>query len=199
MTFDRAVGKQVLLDLTNMLNNMGVPHFIIQGTALGAYRDRDFTPTEADVDIGILIEHLVPNVVELWNKLDAYCTKVRAFKQPFSQVRTLCGDMYGIHFDIVGVMKWNNERFVSSPRIPTVLEPYSIVHPAELLENTETIEMFGQEFQVPSPIETYLEREYGSTWRTPRKDHVSKTRIYNYCKDRNIPKDLLDEYSVLKS
>jgi len=51
-------GKKLLLEFANWLDEFEIPFFLIQGTALGAYRDKEFTPTEQDIDLGYLVEDL---------------------------------------------------------------------------------------------------------------------------------------------
>ena len=53
-------GRRLLLETADILDELGIRFFLIQGTALGAYRDHGFTPTEADIDFGVLVEHLYP-------------------------------------------------------------------------------------------------------------------------------------------
>jgi len=36
-----------------------------------------------------------------------------------------------------------------------------------------------------------LEREYGKDWRTPREDHISRTRIYDFVSQNRMPADYL--------
>ena len=72
------------------------------------------------------------------------------------------------------------------------LEPYSIVHPAPLIENTETVQLFGRVYRVPAPIQSYLRFEYGRNWNKPKDDHVSRTRIYDFREKEGIPEDWLE-------
>lgn len=60
------------------------------------------------------------------------------------------------------------------------MKPYAIVHGSSMLENYCTIELFGRKFNIPLEIETYLSLEYGNGWKTPKEDHISRTRIYNF-------------------
>ena len=49
-------GRERLLELGEILDRVEVSYFLILGTALGAYRDKGFVPTERDIDIGFLYE-----------------------------------------------------------------------------------------------------------------------------------------------
>ena len=68
------------------------------------------------------------------------------------------------------------ERFCANGR-----RDYCIVHDAGLFESMCEIEFLGEKFNIPTPVEIYLEREYGPNWRIPDPLFcVSQTRIYEY-------------------
>ena len=185
------VGKKCLLDCVEVLDWVGIPFFLMQGTALGAYRDHGFVPTEGDIDFGVLYENLEPKVEELIIALDRQKFQIETWSLPFTKTRTVVAWKYGVHVDIVGWMKWGNKRFTHTPVHPSVPQPYCLVHEADLMETYEIVTMFSMKFEIPSPIQTYLEREYGEDWRTPKHDHVSRTRIYDFIEREQIPNDLL--------
>lgn len=54
---DREAGRRLFLELTEILTSLQAQFFLIQGTALGAYRDHDFVPEELDIDLGFLMEN----------------------------------------------------------------------------------------------------------------------------------------------
>lgn len=194
LKFDREAGRKLLFDIADTLDELRIPFFLIQGTALGAYRDNGFVPTEVDVDLGVLIEYFDAAAiaaslinkgieVETWHRHlpFSFCHTIVAYTPGWSHKP-------GAKADIVGLHKWHDERFTCTPEDPVnVLKPYAIVHDAKLLETYRSVELFGRSFLVPNPIEVYLEREYGSGWRTPRLDHESRTRVYNYLTESGIP------------
>lgn len=183
--FDRELGMQFLLFLGDCLDRASVPFFLIQGTALGAHRDGGFTPTEKDIDIGVLYPYFsvgrILKEVCYWRGVE-----VNTFYR--TRMDGLCHTIvvkYGsIKADLVSFQLNGDKRYAQSPS--DVKPPYCIVHDKELLENYQTVEMFGRKWNVPSPIETYLEREYGPDWRTSREDHISRTRIYNYLQENGL-------------
>lgn len=88
---------------------------------------------------------------------------------------------YGVHADLVSYARYQGKRFASAPIDPVnVPRPYCIVHNASMLETYQEVELFGRTFKIPSPIEVYLESEYGPDWRIPKEDHVSRTRVYGF-------------------
>lgn len=188
--FNREKAKQFMLLLGDVLDHLHIPFMLLQGTALGAYRDHDFVPTERDIDLGILIEYFAPAVPEIAAELIRRGIEVETWHRhrPWKFCHTLVAYADGAKADLVGLMKWKLKRFTVTPDDPVnVLEPYAIVHPSALLERYQQVELFGRQWHVPRPIELYLEREYGEEWRTPAEDHVSRTRVYDFLKKEQVP------------
>lgn len=186
---DREQAKNLLLDIGNILEKYQIPFFLMQGTALGAYRDHGFVPSEKDIDLGILQEDFSTFIVRyLTREFTDRRYDVEFFTQPFNYVRTMV--VWGHHckLDLVGWTKHGDKRFTATPVREWIDKPYAIVHDAQILETYQEIEMFGRTWRVPSPIEKYLELEYGSGWRKPKDDHESRTRIYNYLQQEGLPK-----------
>ncbi len=192
-------GKQCLLELDNILNKLSVPHFLMQGTALGAYRDRGFVPTEKDIDIGVLQEHLQPKAELILCTLMLHGFDIEAYVMPFTKPRTLIAfKTYDGHLakaDIVGMARWKDKRFTCTPIKDHCMDtPYALVHESNMMEQYRDITLFHRVFKIPLDIKTYLQREYGEDWRTPQDDHVSRTRVYDYLNLENIPHDFLETY-----
>jgi len=195
---NKIIAEAVLLKVADIFDTVGVPFFLIQGTALGAYRDKGFTPTELDIDFAILQENFNHTAGDIAKHLVDAGAEIESWSLPFTRVKTLVAKLWDVKVDIVGHVRWKDKRFTSIPvitndaRAPHVGEPYALVHNAEWFENYDTVELFGREFKVPSPIEEYLAHEYGEDWRIPKKDHVSRTRIYDFIKTEGIPHDLFE-------
>lgn len=193
--FDPIKAEEILIEIGGIMDwyfGDGA-WFLMQGTALGAYRDKGFVPTEKDIDLGVCIDkwqedwllhvftkHLIINQYDL-----------ELYVKPFNFIRTIVAHKNGIKIDIVGFLKHENKRYAASPVQPEhVRKPYCIVHTASDLEPPyRTVKLFGRKFYVPNDIEKYLELEYGSDWKTPKEDHISQTRIYNF-----ITKNKIKEY-----
>lgn len=186
---DVKAGEQCLLEVAAELDAAGLPFFLMQGTALGAYRDGGFTPTERDIDLGFLYEEFAPLAVDLANKFSFLRYKVEWIAKPFQCVRTLKLQKPGVRMDLVSLARWRDKRFCANAD-PALT--YALVHEAQIIENWEPLELFGRTFYVPSPIEIYLAREYGEGWKTPAFDSVSRTRVYDFVKKNGIPHDFLN-------
>lgn len=187
---DHEAGRCCLLGLANALEAVGVEYFLIQGTALGAVRDGGFTPTEQDIDLGVLYEEFRADL--LLEELGRRGFAVECVTAPFTRVRTIVARRDGAKADIVSFARWGERRFAATPVLDWIIRPYAIVHEAALLERRQEVEMFGRRFQIPSPVETYLEREYGLDWRIPAEDHVSRARVYDFLALEGVPLDHLE-------
>lgn len=186
-------GRLLLFELAEVLKALHVPFFLIQGTALGAVRDRGFVPQEKDIDLGTLWEDLQGKqdliTRECWDR----SMHVRQVISPFDSARTLVVEKYGCKADIVSFFRHGPNRVNLSPvdEYSVGRRPYGIVFPASLIQSTQRVEMFGREWRVPFPVERYLEMEYGADWRTPNPDCVkSLQREYFYIsrhKIRSLP------------
>lgn len=189
---NRRNARALLLHVAELLDRQAIPFFLMQGTALGAYRDQDFTPTEKDIDLGVLQEHFDRSrILPLESALHRCGYDTEVFAAPFYAPRTMViwGD--DAKLDLVGFTRWKDRRFTATPVRPWITEPYCLVHRADQLEQYEEVKLFSRAFNVPCPIETYLQLEYGPDWRTPADDHVSRTRVYNFLEEEDVPTDLL--------
>ena len=187
---DKVEGRQSLLDVCGVLGSLKARYFLILGTALGAYRDKGFTPTEQDIDLGFLQEDFALIAGDIANSLIKSGFEISSINRPFSRCRAIVARRNDIKIDMVGYILWKNFRFC--PNSDPKTHAYAIVHERKILENYEPVKLFGVTFSVPSPIERYLELEYGEDWRTPKEDHVSRTRQYDFLEQWKIPNDLLD-------
>lgn len=189
---DHKMGELILCE-TKMCLDIAcydLPYYIIQGTVLGAYRDKGFCPDERDIDFGMMFEDFYKIMPRLVYELSRRDYTVRTVAAPFTLPRLLKAEKRGVHVDIVSFVKWKESRFCHNTDPRT--KPYSVVYHQDLFDYYEKIELFGLEFKAPGPIETYLEGEYGEDWRTPAEDSVSRTRVYRHREKEKIPYEFLE-------
>lgn len=190
---DKKLGEEVLLDVASILRYCRIQFFLIMGTALGAYRDGGFVPLESDIDIGILYENLHPKCSLLMQELKLNDFKYRAVSEPFDSIRSFKIKRGGIKVDLVSYVLCEDKRFCTNAKLQG---NYAIVHDRSLLETYQEVVLFNQTFLVPSPIERYLELEYGPDWRTPKDDSKSRTRVKNFVKQKGLPRDYLRRFQT---
>lgn len=194
---NKEAGINCLGEVGALLAWHGLPVFLFQGTALGAYRDQGFTPTERDIDLAILQENFPKGykLTLLLNDLVRLGFDYEVFTMPFNNPRTIVlFKAYNGHVakvDLVGLAKWKDKRFTATPVRSWLAEPYCLVHDAKQVENYSQITLFDRTWLVPHPIEAYLASEYGPDWRTPKDDHGSLLRRHHYLESEGIPHDLI--------
>lgn len=179
-------GRICLLDVATVLDQLDVPFFLLQGTALGAYRDGGFTPTERDIDLGFLQEEFTPKAGDMAKEFVQRGYEVRTINYPYNVCRVIKLKRNGIPVDLTSYILYDNrERFCCNSDPKT--KQYAIVHKRGMLENYQPLLLFGERFLVPTPITEYLELEYGPEWCTPKLDHVSRTRRYGFLPAKGLP------------
>lgn len=176
-------GELMLADLRAALDKLEIPFFLIQGTCLGAIRDRGFVQGERDIDLGCLFEDLRGKQDALIHELWAQAFHVRPIIEPFDQPRALSVYKHGMKADIVGFIHHERNRVNLSPVDSASVgdKPYGIVFPDEIMEDFVEVVCWGSSWRVPAQTHRYLELEYGETWKQPRpKDVKSRARVYRY-------------------
>ena len=184
------IAKDVLFEVADILDEGGLPFFLICGTALGAHRDKGFVPSDNDIDLGYLIEDMTWMIKTITSRFESAGFGVSHVLQGTTdkrETRAFCVDKSGVHVDLVGWSKNRNDRYIMASS-----KNRALVHPAGVIENPSPVVMFGRTFMMPSPHETYLRHEYGPDFMTPRPDyHKSSSRISNYKPDEIDIKSLL--------
>ena len=189
-------GRERLLELGEILDRVEVSYFLILGTALGAYRDKGFVPTERDIDIGFLYEDFQERLQPMISFLQEAQWSVRLESKPFDRTRVLFAEKNGVKADLVSYVKYKDKRFCHNTD-PSLT--YAIVHDAELLEQRELVSMFDRFWDVPSPCDVYLGLEYGThDWKEARDTHLSKTRVANFLDKEGINNDYLQQLDLSK-
>lgn len=168
--------------------------FLIQGTALGAYRDGGkFVPDEKDIDLALRYEHFVQYAPRIANRFIRQYYDVRTVSHPFTRPRVLVLEKEGIKIDLTSYVRWGDKRFCCNGDRTT--KPYAIVHNAKILEHSYMVKMHSIDCIMPGPPEDYLAAEYGPTWNkhTPG-DSKSRTRDYTFTVPGKIPADYLEQW-----
>lgn len=156
-----------LLTFKKIFDDLGIVFWLDNGTALGAYREDGFIEGDIDIDLGMLsedvgkLEALVEKIKE--QGLDYFHLK----EHPSGEGKQISGILNKIPFDIYiyykrGDMRLRlffDEYFGKINYIPCLL-------PNRFFEKFEEIDFmdYGVKFNLPSPIEEYLECNYGN-WK----------------------------------
>ena len=156
------LATQMLKEAKEIMDPLGVPFFLRQGTCLGAVRDQAFIPWDDDIDLGCVIglngltEEMVDPIFD-------------AFREHGYFVSSESND----HWIAAGMMKSSLRMDLTFFRIidDNIFHFPLIWIPARLFANLKEIEFMGGNYLVPNPPEEYLRIKYGPNWITPKEDY----------------------------
>jgi len=149
---------QLLLDMTNILDKYEVTYWLNWGMLLGAYRDGNFIVWDTDIDItihkrdeGVVLTKVMPDM----KKLGCFIPNPNVCCE---------GDHWFIRdkekIELNTVHELENVYSYSPGRCDLNCEK-------RFIDKLDNIEMRGHTFTIPAYTEEYLEKSYGSTWKTP--------------------------------
>lgn len=135
--------------IKKVFDKLNLPMLLCYGTALGAYRDGDFLPGDKDIDVGTFGEE---NKDRIWQELKKEGFRKRG-DDPWERYKCVPVERNTIVDLFLFVKNVSYAKGVNvCARIP------------KECPGLEKIEFFGDEYLVPSPIESYLQRCYGN-WK----------------------------------
>jgi hypothetical protein len=153
------LAKQMLKEAKDIMDSLGVPFFLRQGTCLGAVRDQAFIPWDDDIDLGCVIG--LNGVTE-----DMIAPVFNAFRDQGYFVSEESNDRW----IAAGMMKSSLRIDLTFFRIidDNIFHFPFIWIPAQLFSSLKEIEFMGGNYLVPNPPEEYLRTKYGPDWVTPK-------------------------------
>jgi hypothetical protein len=158
---DVAAATSALLEVKQVLDDLGVVFYLEEGTCLGAVREGGFIPWDDDVDLASVFglhgftEDSIPLIVAALRER-GFITKV--IQQP-----------HGVYIPALKSsirVDWHARRIVDG----STFHYPGVRIPARLFENLKEIDFIGEQFLVPDPPEEFLRFKYGPDWRTPKPD-----------------------------
>lgn len=166
-------GKNLLSDTIAVLDIVGVPCFITDGTLLGFYREGKFIDHDLDIDLGTFADfwdsETVDSVIQLCadKGIDLkrkYGILDRYFEMTFTRDNInidiffyrKCGENYEFHAFKNG-----------GANLPDDLITY--FYPCELLDDRVNAEFLGIDVMIPARTEEFVAAKYGKNWRVPVK------------------------------
>ncbi len=178
----KEIDDKCIFEFKEICDKLGIKCFLLLGTCLGFYRDKDYCEDYMegefpDVDVGVICSK--EELIILFKTLqDNGFTPGPYFRNP--------GWELNHHFYKHDVLLDIYFQFLED------VEP--------LLENLESIDYKGVLFSVPSPVEEYLELEYGKTWKIPSDERSrplkpDRTEKLGWIKDvSNLSKEQFTDY-----
>lgn len=178
----KRISSDNLKQAKQVLNDLGIQFCLFLGTALGAYRDHDFCEDDVDdMDLGIHISYFV---------------QADKIKKAFADVG-FTGSHEFTHPDGIGpeLAFWKEyegwrskiDLFFYTPykeKIAWVFysEPPQVRTVSDYFQIYDKLEFYGEEYNIPNNIESYLKENYGENWKTP-----IPRRNWQWDKDNQCP------------
>ena len=188
---DPELAEQMLKEAKHIMDRLGVPFFLRQGTCLGAVRDQAFIPWDDDIDLGCVIglNGLTEDMIEpIFN----------AFRDNGYFVSEESNDRW----IAAGMMKSSLRVDLTFFRIinDCIFHFPYIWMPARLFASLKEIEFMGHGYFVPNPPEEYLETKYGPDWVTPKvafeKDVLAQVANSPVAKIAPVPGQLMTKVRI---
>jgi len=132
----------------DICNELGIRRSLIYGTALGFYREGGYIKGDSDIDVRVFCKR------DKWDKMVA--------KLHEKGVTQTLPHGFGFYKDAVLMCIERCERV----GVVTYQDGWEIT--CLPYYEFETIEYNGRKYNIPHPIEKYLEQRYGADWRTPK-------------------------------
>lgn len=170
-------------DIWYVAKKIGLEFFLLDGTLLGAYRDKDFCAgDEDDIDIGILDKNY-HKTAEFVEKLGKY-----GFQKYKEFVVSGKLEGFGIargsnHIDIIRINKHpKREECYNFGREfrEGVITKIGVVYPSPHFDYFDKVRFYGMDFNIPNNVESFLTNQYGN-WKV-KVDRPN----YNWYKNPNL-------------
>lgn len=135
----KEVADKILEEWDDICKELNIPHFLWLGTCLGFYRDGGYIEGDEDLDVGVLVDN--QGRKKLAEKLvkHGFTTEQEPYKNKHWHKNGIFLDIWSFFHD------WT-----------------------EFLESFDQVTYKGRIYNVPHPVEEYLEKEYGN-WGVPEK------------------------------
>lgn len=170
----REHADKLLSDVHQILTAHNLTHFLIDGTLLGAVREKDYIEHDTDIDLGVYAEQwtedIVATVCETATAHGIVTWHIYGVFGSYFQITLKRDD---IKLDLFFYRTMRSLRYFHAFQnggkdLPNDVITYA--YPAEMIDVLTVIDFRGMMLPVPAQFERVLEEKYGLDWRTVRKD-----------------------------
>lgn len=159
---NREISRENLISLKETLSKYNLKFGLIYGTLLGAIRENNFIEYDQDTDIFILEEDRKSFLSSLFELREKGFELGRIDDILMSLTRN--GEYIDIYIfkKSFFLYRKNGRQYIKKTH----------------LEKSETIDLFGTNFNIPYKPIKFLEKHYGKNWETPIKDCPARSRYF---------------------
>lgn len=173
---DKEIATRNLKDTADALSNIGVRHFITDGTLLGYVRENDFIKHDQDIDFGVFKEDFDYNRLgELIEEMLRRGFNLNSLLGNFNKYFELSFRREGVKVDIFFFFHDpENEvyffhAFQNGYR-NGASDVITYFYPDRLLKSMEGVVWKDADIVIPTATKEYLEFKYGQEWTEPVVD-----------------------------
>lgn len=148
----------------NVLLEMGIKFFAIQGTALGAFREGDFIEWDDDVDLACFMDENQEKVLK--EILSAKGFKIddnHCLEMPDRGCVKIAGYIRAIRYTLVDIY-----RLLKDEKGYFFNDLYPFYFDEGTLDKLTTVRLGDQVCFAPTPPEAQLVKLFGEDWKTPK-------------------------------
>lgn len=155
--------ETVLDEGGRILESLGIPYYVCDGTILGIVRDDRLIPHDNDIDVAVASE---VNIEELIAAFSAKGYKVGRKVYHYGKIQQLI--FYSSEFVIFDICFWRlREEGYCYHYVPEV--PKGRRQAAKYFGSPEFIYFRGRQYPTHPDIREWLREHYGDDWKIPRK------------------------------
>jgi len=170
---NKEVALENLVLARDVLTTIGLNYFIIDGTLLGAIRDKDFIPHDDDLDMGVFMEEWdLPLFAKVFEAMMRKGFILYHSFGKFGENFEVAWYRKGIKLDFFFYYKEGDKRkfnaFLNGGRtLPDDIITYS--YDDFLIEDLILENFKGEYFNIPIDAGKVLVAKYGENWKIPDK------------------------------
>ncbi len=180
-----------LVEIRDVLEELGIAYFIWGGVLLGAIREGDFIKWDWDVEIGVYTEESYPKREKIIENLlkNGFTVKKKKRSNDNFKITATKHRNKGREATSYSITGWKKNKKFYERKLWKI--------PAEFLDSLDKIEFRGNTYNCPKNPKAYLEWQYGD-WQTPKKTEDKKEYIHPRFSNRGILKTIGNYFYFLK-
>jgi len=165
-------GKDVLIALKSVFNELEINWFLVYGTLLGAYRDKDFISHDVDIDIGVLFTNYSKEIEKIMLK-NGFIKKHQFVVDNGEFAIEETYEYRGVGIDIFYFKVIENKLigygFINEEGLSwdKTIQKYGGLLVREITypyEGLDRIKFLGEEYEIPKNPKKHLASHYGNNF-----------------------------------